>query len=193
MSEAWKALDLEGGGLQQANLRLARMLRHRGVTYALLAAFPLGLHRDYLQDRCGAWLYRLGTAAAIVVTLVGGIVPGGVIALALAIAAIFDLARVEEFPGDIAYVAPEPDRPLIELIHELTEAYPETPPYAGTFDHVVPHVTIASLDVADIGSVRSRVAPLLPVRCNPHRASLVEEYEPDRWREWHALPFTGAA
>jgi hypothetical protein len=95
MSEAWKALDLEGGGLQQANLRLARMLRRRGVTYALLAAFPLGLHRDYLQDRRGAWLYRLGTAAAIVVTLVGGILPGGVIALALAIAAIFDLARVD--------------------------------------------------------------------------------------------------
>ena len=105
----------------------------------------------------------------------------------------FDLARVEEFPGEIAYVAPEPDRPLIELIHELSDAYPETPPYGGWFEHTVPHVTIAGLDVADIGSVRSRVAPLLPVRCHPDRASLVEEYEPDRWREWHALPFAGAA
>jgi 2'-5' RNA ligase len=105
----------------------------------------------------------------------------------------FDLARVETFPGDIAYVAPEPDRPLIELIHELSDAYPATPPYGGRFDHIVPHVTIAGLDIADIGSVRSRLAPLLPVRCRPDRASLVEEYEPDRWREWHALPFGGAA
>ena len=105
----------------------------------------------------------------------------------------FDLARVEEFPGDIAYVAPEPDRPLIELIHELSDAYPETPPYGGRFDRIVPHVTIAGFDVADIGSVRARVAPLLPARCSPDRASLVEEYEPDRWREWHALPFAGAS
>jgi hypothetical protein len=95
MSEAWKALDLEGGGLQQANLRLARMLRRRGVTYALLAAFPLGLHRDYLQDHRGAWLYRLGTGAAIAAALLGGMAAAGVIALALMVAAIFDLARVD--------------------------------------------------------------------------------------------------
>jgi 2'-5' RNA ligase len=105
----------------------------------------------------------------------------------------FDLARVDEFPGDIAYVAPDPDGPLIELIEELAGAYPETPPYGGSFGDIVPHVTIAGLDVVDIGRVRARVAPLLPVRCRPDHASLVEEYQPDRWREWHGLPFAGAS
>lgn len=61
MSEAWKKLNLEGGGLQSANLRLAALLRKRRSTFALLALFPLGLHRDYLRDRRGAWLYRSAT------------------------------------------------------------------------------------------------------------------------------------
>jgi hypothetical protein len=95
MSEAWKELDLGGGGLQQANLRLARLLRRRGVACALLLAFPLGLHRDYLHDRRGAWLFRLATASSIAAMLAGGLVPGGLIALGLVIAAAIDLARVD--------------------------------------------------------------------------------------------------
>lgn len=61
MSEAWKQLDLEGGGLQSANLRLAALLGKRRTAFALLALFPLGLHRNYLRDRRGAWLYRTAT------------------------------------------------------------------------------------------------------------------------------------
>lgn len=61
MSEAWKQLNLDGGGLQSANLQLAALLRKRRTAFALIALFPLGLHRDYLRDRRGAWLYR-GTA-----------------------------------------------------------------------------------------------------------------------------------
>lgn len=65
MSEAWKQLDLEGGGLQAANVRLAGLLKRRTTAYRLLAAFPLGLHRAYLEESRGAWAYRLLTLAAI--------------------------------------------------------------------------------------------------------------------------------
>ena len=41
MSEAWKHLDLEGEGLQSANLRLVRLMKKRSRAYALLALFPL--------------------------------------------------------------------------------------------------------------------------------------------------------
>jgi hypothetical protein len=58
MSEGWKRLDLEGGGLQAANLRLARQLKRRRRAFALWAAFPLGLHHTYLENPAGAWLCR---------------------------------------------------------------------------------------------------------------------------------------
>lgn len=58
MSEAWRNFDLEGGGLQAANLELARLLKRRSRAYALLVAFPLGAHRAYLDEPRGAWAYR---------------------------------------------------------------------------------------------------------------------------------------
>lgn len=65
MTPKWRKLDLEGGGLQAANLRLARTLRRRTLAWALLAAFPLGLHRWYLGQRRSAALFPLLTATAV--------------------------------------------------------------------------------------------------------------------------------
>ena len=76
---------------------------------------------------------------------------------------------------------------LKRLIGGLTARYPETPPYGGAFDWPVPHATLAKQD-AD-GAVRTRVEPLLPVECRPARASLIEEFEPLRWRELAPLSF----
>jgi hypothetical protein len=95
MGETWKERDLGGGGLQQANLRLARLLRRRAVVCALLAAFPLGLHRDYLRDRRGAWLFRLGTVACLVAVAANALVFAGLIALGIIAAAAIDLARID--------------------------------------------------------------------------------------------------
>jgi TM2 domain-containing membrane protein YozV len=53
VSKAWRAQDLAGGGLQAANLKLARLLRRRALAFSLLALFPLGLHRFYLRDTRG--------------------------------------------------------------------------------------------------------------------------------------------
>jgi len=65
VSEAWRGLDLRGGGLQAANIRLAQALKRRSRAYGLLAAFPLGLHRAYLDDSRGAWAYRVATVLAV--------------------------------------------------------------------------------------------------------------------------------
>jgi len=105
----------------------------------------------------------------------------------------FTLARVEAFSGEVVYVAPEPDAPLIELIRELAGRYPETPPYGGEVSEPVPHATIARLGGADdgatIAAVRARVEPLLPIDCAVSRAHLLEELEPDRWGVLQPLPF----
>lgn len=64
MNPKWRKLDLEGGGLQAMNLRLARRLRRRGTAWALLALFPLGAHRWYLRETGWAMAYLLLTLAA---------------------------------------------------------------------------------------------------------------------------------
>lgn len=81
MNTKWRELDLDGGGLQAANLRLARMLRRRRVAYSLMLAFPLGAHRWYLGERRSAALFPLLTAAAIVAWY------AGIIAVVLAVLA----------------------------------------------------------------------------------------------------------
>ena len=82
MSDAWKHLDLGGGGLQNANLRLAALLKKRRTAWWLLCAFPLGLHHDYLADPRGAWSFR------IVTLLAAGALWFGSYAAAIALAAV---------------------------------------------------------------------------------------------------------
>ncbi|WP_018882745.1 MULTISPECIES: hypothetical protein [unclassified Thioalkalivibrio] len=53
MSKAWKELDLEGGGLQSINAKLASEMRTRPAAYAAWVLFPLGLHRFYLREPLG--------------------------------------------------------------------------------------------------------------------------------------------
>lgn len=96
MSEAWKRLDLEGGGVQAANLKLARLLKRRDRAYALLAAFPLGLHRGYLDDRRGAWGYRALALTALVCFALGWWWPGAAAALALAGWAAWDVRWIDD-------------------------------------------------------------------------------------------------
>jgi hypothetical protein len=86
LSDAWQALDLGGGGLQQANLALARRLKRRRRAYFLLAVAPLGLHRAYLEDRRGAWLWRAAAAAFTAAALLD--LGAAVAAAALLVAAL---------------------------------------------------------------------------------------------------------
>ncbi len=88
MGGTWKRLDLEGGGLQTLNLRLARALRRRRTAYLLWLLFPLGAHRAYLDDRRGSLGYGALTAAAAVLGLAWGwqaaLVPAALLAAAAA-------------------------------------------------------------------------------------------------------------
>jgi hypothetical protein len=65
LSQAWKHIDLRGGGLQHANLQIVRQLKRRRTAYLLLLMFPLGLHRIYLRDRLGAWMFPISTLGVI--------------------------------------------------------------------------------------------------------------------------------
>lgn len=101
MSEAWKQLDLEGGGLQSANLRLAALPRKRRTAFALLALFPLGLHRDYLRDRRGAWLYRTATLLCTGAYLAGYPLISQAAIAVLAACAIYEALRIDDAVAQI--------------------------------------------------------------------------------------------
>ena len=103
----------------------------------------------------------------------------------------FTLDRVEAWPGQVVYAALEPPEVLLAIMRELCAAFREYSPYGGLFtaDELVPHATLAPIDGDDASAGRARVGPLLPVRCEPAHASLIEEFEPDRFRELEPLPF----
>lgn len=96
MSEAWKKLDLEGEGLQSANLRLVRQMKRRTRAYTLLALFPLGLHRAYLDDTRGAWVYRIATLTAIATWWLGSAWGALGIATVAAAFALYDIRWIED-------------------------------------------------------------------------------------------------
>jgi hypothetical protein len=88
-------MDLAGGGLQSANIRLARLLKRRRIAYALLLLFPVGGHRAYLEDRRGALLYCVGSAAAALSLAAGATVVGGALGATLIGWALFDIRWIE--------------------------------------------------------------------------------------------------
>jgi 2'-5' RNA ligase len=107
----------------------------------------------------------------------------------------FELARIDAFP-DALYAAPEPAAELVDLIEALTLAFPETPPYGGAFAEPVPHATLAvPAGFAEwertAAKLRNAAVQVLPVRCDVRYASLLEEYEPECWKERERFRFAG--
>lgn len=96
MSDAWKNLNLEGDGLQTANLKLVQQMKKRRQAYILLAFFPLGLHRDYLEDVRGAWLYRIASIVAVAGFWLGYFWPALALVALITGFAIYDIRWIED-------------------------------------------------------------------------------------------------
>jgi TM2 domain-containing membrane protein YozV len=63
MSEGWKRLPVQGGGLQTVNARFMHRRRRLVVVYFLVLLAPLGVHRLYLNKPLGILGYWSLTAA----------------------------------------------------------------------------------------------------------------------------------
>ena len=57
----------------------------------------------------------------------------------------FSLSVIRRFAGGVLYLAPEPDEPFRRLTLAVWDCFPDTPPYAGRYSRVVPHLTLAQL------------------------------------------------
>jgi 2'-5' RNA ligase len=53
----------------------------------------------------------------------------------------FVLSGLGTFP-DALYLIPTPGEPFVELTRAVYGRFPETPPYGGAFDEIVPHLTL---------------------------------------------------
>jgi hypothetical protein len=100
--------------------------------------------------------------------------------------------RTARFPG-MLYLDPEPANALRAFTTSIAERWPETPPYGGAFDDVIPHLTVA-YDVAEpvLDDVESRLLPRLPVSARLSEARLYV-FNGERWRLRAELPFQGSA
>jgi 2'-5' RNA ligase len=105
----------------------------------------------------------------------------------------FTLERIETFPPAVVYAAPEPARPLRECTDVIHARFPDWPPYEGAFAEVIPHATLAEdVDAAQVRlEIERRLADHLPRRYSIDHATLLEEFEPDRWRERGWFPLAG--
>lgn len=88
-------MDLGGAGLQSLNLRLARQLKSRRKAYLLLAVFPLGVHRFYLESPVLAALYPAAGVAALLLQWHGLGLWAALVGALMTLAAVADLWWIE--------------------------------------------------------------------------------------------------
>jgi 2'-5' RNA ligase len=103
----------------------------------------------------------------------------------------FLLTDVRTFPG-VAYLAPEPATPFVELITAVSQRFPDSPPYEGRFTGIVPHVTVADLDDPSalegvVSEIRNVVQPHLPLPCRARTVWLMDILD-GSWRTRHVFP-----
>lgn len=103
----------------------------------------------------------------------------------------FSLERLRTFPRAV-WVAPEPAEPFRALTAAIHAAFPLHPPYAGKYPDVIPHVTLAYVEEAQLAStlaaLRTRVEPLLPVAVTAREVTVLAERADGRWFAAARLP-----
>ncbi len=86
------------------------------------------------------------------------------------------------FPG-ILYLVPEPDLPFRRLTEAIADRWPETPPFGGQFDEVVPHLTIAQgQDDAVLEEAEADLRGRLPVTAPVSSVDLMV-HDGTRWQQ----------
>jgi 2'-5' RNA ligase len=165
---------------------------------ALIVAVPeaepaVGRLRATL-DRAAAW----GVPAHVTVLYpflppdrITGAVTAAVRA-AVATVARFEVTfrRTDSFGTDVLWLAPEPDTGFRALTAAVWHRFPDTPPYEGAHDDVVPHLTIAEgQPVTVLRDAQDTVAAHLPFAATVDRVRLIAgSAAPDSWRTLDEFP-----
>jgi 2'-5' RNA ligase len=101
----------------------------------------------------------------------------------------FRLIETRRFPVSL-YLAPQPDRSFSALTDGVHRVFPDYPPFAGKFDVVVPHVTVAHADEAKLCEIEVELRIALAsgggihARCS--EMVLIEDTQ-GNWRQMHSF------
>lgn len=77
----------------------------------------------------------------------------------------FALRSVAWFGCRVLWLAPDPVQPFLDLTSALVREF-HLPPWAGEFDEVIPHLTVAhSTDGAELAEVAAALDQDLPMTC----------------------------
>jgi 2'-5' RNA ligase len=94
----------------------------------------------------------------------------------------FALQEVRRFPDGVVYLAPEPSDPFVAITAALVDRWPDHPPYAGAYDAVVPHLTVATTNgSADVAALEAELSGGLPIPALADAVWLMEGQPKDRW------------
>jgi 2'-5' RNA ligase len=97
----------------------------------------------------------------------------------------YRLAETRRFPVSL-YLAPQPEDSFAALTAGVFRAFPDYPPFAGKFTTVVPHVTVAHGDEAQLCEIevelRIALASASPIRARCSEMVLIENSR-GHWEE----------
>jgi 2'-5' RNA ligase len=95
---------------------------------------------------------------------------------------------VARWPG-VIYLEPVPSSRFAALIERCAAAFPEHPPYAGSIDEVIPHLTVVESDAAPFDAIEAAARAALPFRAAANAFDVLVEDDAGRWRRYWRLPF----
>jgi len=102
----------------------------------------------------------------------------------------YRLAETRRFPVAL-YLAPQPEDSFAALTAAVFRAFPDYPPFEGKFATVVPHVTVAHADEAQLCEIevelRIALASGSPLRARCSEMVLIENSS-GRWEELQRFP-----
>jgi 2'-5' RNA ligase len=106
----------------------------------------------------------------------------------------YKLQKIAHFP-QVVYLTPDPVEPFITLTEGVAVRFPESPPYRGEFDTIVPHLTVAhpadnSELEAMVEELKQALAGHLPIRARAGWVSLMDNKD-ERWQRRADFPLGG--
>jgi 2'-5' RNA ligase len=98
----------------------------------------------------------------------------------------YRLSETRRFPVSV-YLAPQPDTGFSALTAAVWRAFPDYPPFDGKFATVVPHVTVAHADEAQLCEIEVELRIALAAGGIAARCSemVLIENGSGRWQEMH--------
>lgn len=180
--------------------RVGRYLLRRRRTADSTLIVPVPSVEQVLAEFLGRPPQRATTGIPAHITVLFPFVPADAIdtALEAAVGEVvagftpfhFRLGEVGTFPG-VLYLAPEPSRPFRDLTHALWSRWPQFPPYAGAYDDVIPHLTVAT--GRQPPDAIERLQALLPVDAHAAEVWLLTQEPGSRWALRRRFPLGTAA